>query len=299
MKRIDLYRHGPKNNSPDAHGTGVEALLDPSRIPDIEAHARKVFQDAHKGGYSRIEPWTTPVDRARATGDIVYRMLDEETSAGGRRVYVFSPEIHTLLGSCGVDRTTDSVVNLSPRSMSALWADAKRADNYAHLEAEHRPLAAWFAQGLDNPQGWKEDQPDTWNTQDPGITLREIAWRVGSFVYDKLKGSREGTHVVAYGHSGDLELWAALTLQMVQGKDDGSTGTTGEDMKRLFAVLGGALEPLQGYSLVQETERGDVVLTGTGQEAYMVPREILKAQTTLYKNKGISHLVFDARQNIP
>ena len=296
--RLDLYRHGPKNNDPAAHGTGVEALLDPDKLPVIRAHAVQLAHEAERERYTAIEIWTTPMNQAVATGDVVYKRILEEVlglEASGMQIQVAQPRIHALLGSCAIHPETGEAVNLSSRAMSQIWADAKKSEDYASFEGENKPLAAWFDQGLDNPQGWQFGRPETYNAADLGITLREIAWRVGTFAYTRLLQAEEGTRIVGYGHSGDLEPWAALTIHMAEGRDDGKEGTTVKDMKQLFKDLGGALEPMRGYSIV--TKGSDLHLTGAGlgTNEFVVGREVLQEQARLYRTKGKSNHVLAAR----
>ena len=55
---IVIERHGRKNNDPAAHGTGVEALLDPAGIGEIKAHAdalRTTFFDMSSGAVAFLD----------------------------------------------------------------------------------------------------------------------------------------------------------------------------------------------------------------------------------------------------
>lgn len=273
--RIDLYRHGPKNNNPVSHGTGVEASLDPEYFDQINDHASFIATDDSRDSFS---VGSSVVGRAKNTAKIVAEKLRKE----GKKVE--GPCSYDLLSSNSLDLLTGNVVNLSPLSMSNLWAEAKKEDNYSSIrQAEGRPLYAWFSQGLDNPQAGLLGE-------DVGIPLREIAWRVGTYVESMLNGT-QAKRVIGYGHSGDIEPWIALTIQMQEGNDDGRRGTTVSQMQDLYHRLGGALNPLQGVSIVEDD--AEIYLIGSERgpdfgSGLRLDRKIIEIQSQLYLTEGIS-----------
>ena len=223
-----MIRHGPKNNDPAAHGTGVEALLDPQKIPEIRAYASGLFQ---KHPESRFYIETTPVERAIATGTII----GEELSAHPR-IYV-EQTIDDMIGSYGQRPLSKKPVNLSPQAMSKVWADAKKAEKYKSLQGEHKPLYAWCEQGFDNSQAN--------NPEDSGISLREVACRIGNYMHHRLPKMYAGDVVIAVGHSGDIEPFLYLTLEMLEGKN----AEEKDAMMKRFSQTNGALEPLTGLEI--------------------------------------------------
>ncbi len=283
---IDLLRHGPKNNDPEAHQTGVEALLDPEKFYVIKDHARRVIKITPDN--YEIQIITTPIPRSIATGQLEYEVIKRS------RQETPEPKINALIGSSGCHPETGDAVNLVPRSMSKIWTDAKKLESYQGQQGENKPLYAWFEQGLDNRQSWLSDKPETWNPQDPGISLREIAWRIGAFFYETLTSYDERTRVMAFGHSGDIEPWLALTLQMYAGKDDGVSGTTIESMKEIFTQIGGALEPLSGVTLDNSWD-SEIYLRLTTKSQISIDTNILEEQSRLFRNHGLSNKVLMAR----
>lgn len=279
--QIDLVRHGHKNNAPEAHQSGVEALLEPAKIPLIIEFAQRILRTTDPQATPMITVRTTPIDRSRATGGIFYNHIRRGP------FYVTPPIVDEFLGSCSRDPQTRLPVNLSPVRMSQLWAEAKKCDDYSRYEGEHRPLFAWFSQGLDNPQACCAD--------DPGISLREIAWRISAFIGDEI-GSEEGARrIVAFGHSGDIEPWLALTLQIQRGRDDGMRGTAPADMVEIFDEIHGALEPLTGIHI--EVQPNTLYLSGPplGEDSLTIPREIIQRQADLLRCAGRSQEVVRAK----
>lgn len=229
--QLHLIRHGPKNNNPDAHGTGVEALLDPDRISWIQSRAT-----GYARGYAPILIETTPVSRAKATGEI----FKEEISIS-RDVEI---RINESIGSYALHPHTNEAINLSPQAMSHLWAERKEKIGG---DAEHQSLYAWCEQGFDNLQA---NNPD-----DLGISLREIACRLGKNIYQHLTGDiKQYASIISIGHSGDIEPFLYLCLEMLDGKD----GTAANAMTKHFHQTGGALEPLQGLRFFYD--RGNLSL---------------------------------------
>jgi len=283
---LNLIRHGPKNNDPRAHQTGVEALLDPEKIHEIIAHAAGTLARIPQAyqGTTRIRVETTPIDRAIATGDIEYGVLRLDP-----RFDVPFPAVNELIGSSGIHPQTGKAVNLSPGWMSTIWAAAKKAEIYKHLQGEHRPLYGWCELGFDNSQAN--------NPQDPGISLREIACRLGTYVYDTLEQSDPHDLVLAIGHSGDIEPFLYLTLEMMAGRD----GTSSDALTRHFNTTRGALEPLTGVQFYQIGN--DLCL----RHFYGVPRspesvtdvsigtEIFQEQARWFKEKGKSQTVLEQK----
>jgi len=273
MAKIHLLRHGPKNNNPEAHQTGVEALLDPQGINKIISQASELLSDrsyAVRNGFdysintfNRIRVETTPVNRAISTGNIVYKVLSLDP-----RFEVPEPIVNELIGSYGINPLTNDAINLSPKSMSGVWGEAKKQETYQGQQGEHCPLYAWCEQGFDNPQAGQRD--------DLGISLREIACRLGTYVFNTLETADEHDLIIAYGHSGDIEPFSYLILEMLEGRD----GTDKEAMTRRFRETGGALEPLEGLNISYIPK-----ISGTYSELL---RDVLKQQAEWFKEYGRS-----------
>ncbi|MCL4415416.1 MAG: hypothetical protein M1365_01750 [Actinobacteria bacterium] len=241
---VEIVRHGPKNNNAEAHLTGVEASLDPTKMGEIRVFARNFVSRVPKG-LIRID--STPVDRAVATTLVIYQTIVNE----GLSSLIQEPKVDSLIGSyeIGLD---GKVINLSPAAMSKIWGNAKKEESYAYLQGENKPLFAWSEQGFFNPQSE--------NPIDPGISLAEIGWRIGTYVYSKHneiieKGLTKNT--LAIGHSGDIEPWLYLTLAMEEGKDI----TQNVVMADYFRRTGGALEPLTGVRIVHDQRNKCFILT--------------------------------------
>ena len=227
--RLHLINHGSQDNDSEAPETGVEALLDLQKISLIHHYAASL----HKLQDQLFFVETTPVARALVTGKII---AEELTKAG----FPVKHTIHELIGSYAQQDT--KVINLSPFSMQQKWAEAKKVDGYHRLEGKHQPLYAWCEQGFDNRQAR--------NPQDPGISLREIACRVGTYVYQRLQQAHGSDQIIAIGHSGDIEPFLYLTLEMLQGKN----GSAFDALTYNFERTGGALEPLQGVVITNREE---------------------------------------------
>ena len=88
---IKLVRHGSKNNDPSAHGTGIEALLNPLKIKDIVAFAARELQQLPQCG--AVEVKSTPVPRALETARLV------------SQIFALDPEVRVRLGVLGRRRT--------------------------------------------------------------------------------------------------------------------------------------------------------------------------------------------------
>ncbi len=287
---LRLIRHGPKNNDPAAHGTGVEALLDPHKIPEIKAYASRLLQEHPE---SRFYIETTPVERAIATGTIIGEELSKYS-----RIYV-EQTIDDMIGSYGQHPLTKEPVNLSPKAMSKVWAEAKKAERYGHLQGEHKPLYAWCEQGFDNPQAH--------NPEDPGISLREVACRIGTYMHHRLPKMYAGDVVVAIGHSGDIEPFLYLTLEMLEGK----FGEEKDAMMKRFSQADGALEPLAGLKIkfngTQDTPdkyrlffNEDLQCDNPGKCIHLVEKEIyldlFSLQAKWYREEeGKSHHVLEQK----
>ncbi len=226
---LHLIRHGPKNNNPDAHGTGVEALLDPAQIFKVLKYAVNSLECMHDQGIEKAVVETTPVPRAYVTGKLITAVFSLDPHFKATEC-----SVDELIGSYDINSANGEAINLSPAAMSKVWADAKKAEKYGHLQGEHKPLYAWCEQGFDNQQAN--------NPEDSGISLREIACRIGTYVHKKIQRKKEKVSTIAIGHSGDIEPFLYLCLEMLEGRD----GTSADAMTKYFQQTGGALEPLQG-----------------------------------------------------
>ena len=314
MYNLKLMRHGPKNNNPEAHQTGVEALLDPDKITEIKEFAQDEAIYAHPGEIFEIE--TTPVNRAIATGDIIYKTMKQNRMAKPSGHFginkqdpnynqeICLPVVDELIGSYGINPKTGEAINLSPKSMSDIWGKAKKLETSENRkkQKENKSLYAWAEQGFDNFQAS--------NPEDPGISLREIACRVGAYVHKKLtqyyylSESKNEVNTIAIGHSGDFEPFLYLCLEMLDGKD----GSNLESMTYRFRETGGALEPLRDINLFLYDRInapiygrwGPVIIFPIGEEITDDRRrpiglEILEQQAQWFKEYGKSKEVLEQK----
>ncbi len=261
---LNLIRHGPKNNDPNVHGTGVEALLDPLQIYKALQYAANSLERMHDGGIEKAVVETTPVPRAYVTGKLITAVFSLDPSFKNTEC-----SVDDLIGSYDVDSLSGKAINLSPSAMSKVWTDAKKDEKYGHLQGEHKPLYAWCEQGFDNPQAS--------NLEDPGISLREIACRIGTYVYEKIQRKEDNISTIAIGHSGDIEPFLYLCLEMLEGKD----GTSLVAMTKHFQPTGGALEPLRGLRFFYDF--------GNLKMEFPSPLDQLegRSQLTDYRNIGL------------
>ncbi len=294
---LNLIRHGPKNNDPSAHGTGVEALLDPAQIYKILRYAADSLEQMHRQGIQQAVVETTPVPRAYMTGKLITAALSLDPKFASVKC-----SLDNLIGSYEYDinLTNGRVINLSSAAMSEVWAEAKKSEKYGALQGEHKPLYAWCEQGFDNPQAN--------NPQDPGISLREIACRIGTYVHKKIKiherikSGEEKVSTTAVGHSGDIEPFLYLCLEMKEGRD----GSDKKAMVRRFDETCGALSPMAGLSL--ETAADDakkVVISstpiGTGGHAGrwgIFEADIFAHMADWYKQHGRSRQVLEQKLHV-
>ncbi len=246
--RIDLIRHGYKNNDPAAHGTAVEALLQPGKIYRTVQFAAGVLGTL-SSQTARIIIESTPVGRARATANLAYKVMSLDP-----RFQVSPPAVRDFLGSyVKCPGKGEEVLNLSSRAMIRLWEEGKRKAQRTGLsdEAETESLLAWCRQGFDN----------SYDAADPGISLREIACRVGHYMHETLARVQDDEYVLAFGHSGDLEPFLYLCLEMREGK----SGLEQDAMAKRLAETKGALKPLTGISILPLEEGGDAMRGGNPQ----------------------------------
>ncbi|MBS3109537.1 hypothetical protein J4227_03350 [Candidatus Woesearchaeota archaeon] len=296
-----IVRHGHKNNDPNAHGAGTEALLDSSKLFYIVNYAGEIMHGLH--GDENVIIGTSPVDRARATAGIVYEILNIDPRLNGEKNgarRLAGPNVVPLIGSYAMDRD-GKAVNLGPKAMSDLWAEAKKSDTYAAGDGEHAPLRAWLEQGLDNPQAG--------NPADPGISLREYACRIGAHFYrslnlfneSKVSNIRPKQLDINFGHSGDIEFFLYLTLDMLMGKD----GSDPERLIKYFEQTGGALEPLTGIEVEYDSRHPhSVVFRQRGLAGFEKPSvrtevdlgmEILQEQDRWLRENGKSQEVLEQK----
>ncbi len=271
MYIIKISRHGPKN---DEYQTGFDlsnALLDPSRIPEIEEFARNMAKVLY--GYS-VEIESTPVDRAIATRDIVYKVMKEYPN-----VQVLDPTVNEFIGQFAIG-TGGAPINLTSRAMSRLWNEGKKVHKYGLSDAEHQSLYNWCEIGFDTVP--------TEDPEDNGISLREMAWRIGSYVYNKLKEYKSGDKsTIAFGHSSSIESFLYLCLDMM-GEEKG--------MLKRFEETGGALHPLTGITFKYDKSSGlylehffGAPETELERKVIRFDMDILEKMDNLLRTKGRSN----------
>ncbi|MBN4049048.1 hypothetical protein JYT91_00355 [archaeon AH-315-M20] len=236
MYIIKILRHGPKNDQSQKGADLSKVLLDPNRVDEIRDYARS---QVNLVKHAMIEIETTPVDRAIATGRISYDVIKQSLG-----IIVTEPKINELIGQFAFGEN-NKAINLCTNKMSFLWNEGKKVHRYGDSDAEHQSLYNWCEVGFDNLP--KKDENDI------GITIREMAWRIGSYAYRKLKGYSGGDKVtLAFGHSSSIESLLYLCLEMVDGKD----GSDPESMLTRFNETGGALHPLTGIVFKYDKNTG-------------------------------------------
>jgi hypothetical protein len=281
---LRLIRHGPKNNDPQAHQTGVEALLDSQRIHEIITYASDTLNSLDPEVIKKIKVETTLVNRSIVTGGIIHQVLNLDP-----RFVATPPTIQHLLSPHGKNPITNEIINLSPKAMSYKWAEAKKLDDYNLLQGEHKPLYSWCEQGFDNQLAM--------NSNDPGFSLREIACRIGAYTAEKILNLGDKDLTIAIGHSGYLEPFLYLILDMLNGGD----GTDPITMLKYFQETGGALEPLTGL-IIEKTNSGLYLSHFSGKPGtnlQMVKKpisiEIFQQQAKWLKEYGQSDLVLQKK----
>jgi hypothetical protein len=296
MYSLAIVRHGHKNNDPEAHGTGVEALLDPTKLHLIKRYAAQHADMVRRDVLEALETETTIIKRAIVTGEVGYEAILAYLAylPEDEKKKISVPTIDALIGSSGIHPRKGTAINLDPNAITKIWKEAKKQDDYKGQEGEHRPLYAWCEQGFDNPQA--NNHP-----QDPGISLREIACRIGTYAYEKIQhyiGTGQNKGTIAFGHSGDIEPFLYLCFEMLNGQD----GTNPDAMTKWFRKTGGALEPLTGIRFEYENDKELFLIHPVGQPGKSVghnkitmPLEILQEQARWFREDGRSEEVLEAK----
>lgn len=286
---LHLIRHGPKNKNPAAHGTGVEALLDPERAVDIIGYGYKFLNSTFLVGRNTLYVESTPVPRAVATANIVQKVFTLDP-----RFQVPEPSINNLIGSYICNPTGTEIINLSPMAMSDVWAKAKKEAAKEGRLDEDLSLYEWCKEGFDNPKASI--------SRDPGISLREIACRIGAYVHSTLTkdNSLSADCYFAIGHSGDIEPFLYLTLEMLQKRD----GSDYNALLKYFPITR-ALTPLTGlsfYTMNNGRARVDIHRCYSsldeglkGQLEEGIPLNIFEQQANWLRDFGKSKLVLEQK----
>jgi hypothetical protein len=259
-----LMRHGPKNDNPQAHGTGIEALLAKGASSVIAKRAAE--SKSNTSALERLVIQSTPADRAVATAQIFHRVWHRDPSL---RTRLTPPRINEFIGSVGIS-PLGKPVNLWPAQMSSIWAAAKKG------VAGERETASLRACLL---RGW------TCSYRGSGISLHETACRIGTFAYCAFEASASFYHV-AVGHSGDLEPFAILCWLMAQGRQAGDAC----DIGRMLSEVCPALAPLEEILLEKRADTGELAIKTPVLE-FVVPLQVLRAQAHWFVRHGISQKV--------
>jgi hypothetical protein len=250
-KRIDIIRHGPKQAG--KHVTGTEADLDPSQVGAILAYA-----DNYAGiTTGPIEVCTPTVPRNLHTAEHIHDELGDRVS----KELVIDDRLSAFVDSC----------NLLPPALPRIWGEAEKAyQDRKGVRKEDRGMYAWAEIGLD--QG------------SDGITLREVAYRIGSFILDKLHSPTP--NIIGISHSGFIEPFIYATLDMM----DPAPKTPVE----YFHQTGGAIEPLKGVCVYADVDRTVLVLPD--QTERTLDLDILRRQRSWLHDHGKAEDILRYRQ---
>ena len=157
--------------------------------------------------------------------------------------------------------------------MSEIWAEAKTQDSSAADESERASLRAWCQLGFDCTCG------------ESGISLREIACRLGRFVEQTIRQHEAGTgaaYSLAFGHSGDLEPFLYLLLQM--------SGCTEFTLAEACDRIAPAFKPLEGI-VFRLQSNGTLFLdypSTEGAAGARIDRQVLHEQSAWLEKHAIS-----------
>ena len=159
-----LLRHGPKDDRPEAHQTGIEAGLDPRKGASILARAANLLTE-QATDICFVHLFSTPVARAVNTAALMEKVfaLDPHPTRKFE-----ANRIAPLLGS--TELVSGKPVNLSAPQMSEFWRQGKAAESDRDGR-ETASLLRWLEVGFDETHDLS------------GISIREIACRIGSFVH--------------------------------------------------------------------------------------------------------------------
>ena len=285
MYQLNLIRHGPKNNDPSLHLIPGAATLDEKADAAIRDYIKQFAKSLPSN--ATIGLYTTIVKRAMQTADIAH---DEFNRLG---FSVSSPQVDSI-GSYVNDNGTER--NLSSHLMSLEWQKGKdaewKAGTYARgINKEDLPMMLWCEKGFDNPQYSGLNLPD----YDSGISLREIAARVGDYILQRITNQKGKDADLVIQHSGDIEPWLILTLAMISGHDSTQPGY----MQRMLPKIGGGLNPLTGIKIIDTGS--DLYLehpTQNGTSSFPLPGAILLEQSEWTNTNGIADKVIEQRRAV-
>lgn len=238
---IRLIRHGPKARA-QRHITGIEAVLDPVGIPQIEAYAQALA--ARKDiGYHLIE------SHAIARNDATRQVIASRLLTQGVR---FETGIEEMLGPY---RGTDAV--LLPPELPRIWGEAEKSQQTIDgVAKEDRGLYAWAQVGLDEDFG-------------NGICLREVACTLGAYVLHRAQRTYPAPAlVVGVSNSGFIEF-----LQYIIG--DALEGVKPAAIR--MRETGGAIRPLCGLTFKYRQGDGHLRLL-LPEEECRIPGEFFEDQ---------------------
>ncbi|MBS3128657.1 hypothetical protein J4410_05920 [Candidatus Woesearchaeota archaeon] len=181
-----IIRHGPKNPVQE-HNTGQEAGLDPARLHLIDEYVHRL-SPLYRGKRVAVHGGSLP--RAYQTGERIQAIL---CSQGVDVGFSIDDLLSPFVGEQGR-------INLMPARFPRLWGEAQKEGN---PDKEDAGLQAWVETGVDT------------NFDGDGITLREIAYRIGKHILRSIEEYRQGNtlHRISVSHSGFIEPWVYLVLQ--------------------------------------------------------------------------------------
>lgn len=274
MHSIKIIRHAPKVEG-DPHHTGIEARLEETAPKDVEAFVER--EKAFFEGATKINIFHTPVPRSIQTAEFLHTSLKQHF---GNDAVIAEPAMTPMVGSS--ETQNGQVINLSPKDMSRIWGEAKQNDHYTGTNRrEDQPLHAWATVGFDN------------NWDETGISIREIALRLGTFLYQRFSEeaiTEDKIADIGISHSGDIEPFLYLLIAYTEGID-----TRGQNaMPALFDRLGGAMNPFEGVEVNRADEDNLEVkhFTISGPQKMKVPMSVLKEMKEELERISIADKVF-------
>jgi broad specificity phosphatase PhoE len=213
-----ILRHGPKDES-ITHITGLESKLLPQADEVIKKYVnKKLVNIVNKD--TQIIIYTSPVERAKETAELIYQDLVE------LKYKVSRPKIAVGFGS--YDLIDGKVVNLIPPEMSKIWGTAKREQSKD--SKENSPLLAWCNVGYYE------------NFNGTGLSLLEMVSRMEEYI-ERIP-MKENTLNIIVSHSGDIEPFLYYLIAKERGID-----LQENPMPSLYFETGKALSPLEGIIL--------------------------------------------------
>lgn len=261
-----ILRHGPKDLV-NSHITGTEANLDESNKYLIHNFFKEyALQKIKNKGQIRVN--TTSLDRNFKTAEIA---VSEIINKG---LNCIGPNIEDRLGA---NVGTKGKIQLLSPELPIAWGESEK--NYQTSQGvrkEDRGLYSWI-----NDFGF--------DFSDNGISLREVAYRISSFVLDSLNLYDNGgltSFDVSISNSGYIEPFVYLLLedQLINTSPD-----------KILKLTGGALQPISGIKINYFPNSSDFdlhILNGNFSVSYNFLKKQLEEQKNWLLENGRSRSIF-------